>query len=100
MNKRILVSQEEKNSILSMHESFKNREIVMEQKSLTVKDLDGDYHAQLNKNNELIVTTETNYTVNLGTVKNFNEKGVVTITVEKKGGKSIVKYKGKVLKEI
>jgi len=30
MNKRILVSQEEKNSILSMHESFKNRGVIKE----------------------------------------------------------------------
>ena len=31
MNKRILVSEEEKNSILSMHESFKNRGVIKEQ---------------------------------------------------------------------
>jgi len=30
MNKRILVSQEEKNSILSMHESFKNKGVIKE----------------------------------------------------------------------
>jgi peptidoglycan hydrolase-like protein with peptidoglycan-binding domain len=31
MNKRILVSETEKNSILKMHESFKNRGVIMEQ---------------------------------------------------------------------
>ena len=74
--------------------------IVSEQKSLSVKDLDGDYEAKLNNKNELVVTTEDNHDVNLGAVKNFSEKGTVTVSVTKQGGKTIVKYKGKVLKTI
>jgi hypothetical protein len=94
MNKRILVSQEEKNSILSMHESFKNRGVIIEQKSLTINQLsDGTaYNATVDKSGNLIITTEDNYSVNAGksNVPMNSKDGMVVITKDKTGKRVIM----------
>jgi len=92
MNKRILVSDSEKNSILNMHESFKKNGFIMEQK-LKLSDLrDGQpYNIEVKPNGDLVISTEDNFEINIGKGKLNPKDGMIIIS--KENGKRVIKGK-------
>lgn len=91
MNKRILVSESEKSSILKMHESFKNRGVIIEQKSLTMRDLhDGKAYSIVRKpNGDLFIVTEDNYEIKIGKGTLNPKDGMVIISTNKAGKREV-----------
>lgn len=102
MNKRILVSESEKNSILNMHKSYKSNGFISEQKKLTLSDLhDGEaYPISKGPDGNLIISTEDNYDIKIGKGEVDPKDEMVIISTE--NGKRIIKGKnsGKVYKKI
>lgn len=90
MNKRILVSDSEKNSILNMHESFKKNGFVMEQKLSDLRD-GVPYSIEVKPNGDLVISTEDNFEINIGKGKLNPKDGMIIIS--KENGKRMIKGK-------
>lgn len=92
MNKRILVSESEKNSILNMHESFKKNGFIMEQE-LTLSDLNDDeaYNIVEKPKGFLVIVTEDNHEIKIG--KGTLDPKDAMVIISTQNGKRVIKGK-------
>ena len=95
MGKRLIISESEKNSILNMHNKFKNNSTILEQQKkgklfFAFDNDDTDFQGFIGADGYLYPYSEDLSTWKIGPISKVPYTGRVAVTISKRNGKEVI----------